>query len=487
MPARLFIIIVGWLLAGLAEASEFHAGVETATLYNSNIYTLNNGDAVDDVILRVGPDLELRGDPEQRFHYRLNYRGWYDYYTKQTDDSGFQHRERLRLGYDISPRTTLSFDQQYRYVNILQLDRDDFQAGDTGIDVRKNQYHRNNMSLALDHELSRKWALNVTVDQQSVDFKNNTTRSDSDSWGLLGSLSYTLSERHDLGVGIRFVNQDFLPTPNRLAAQSDYLGGMLLWTFRITSRTTLTFEGGPAHVETEQKSQPFSEAPAFVGVLVGNDLFRANINACSPGDGQVQPIASNCVYTDPAAPPIPADDLGPSLDYPLDFTDTRLKYDSVEFYGRLGVTVGLSDFQLSAAIGRRPSAISGSSLANNMDDLTLSLDYEPAGSRWTTYAEVRFEKRKALTQALQIDYTLLPGPDDAAERDDAFLNPTGQGRQNSYAFLIGGSYAFSRNLFGRLEGRYRTIDRKNAPPGNSSADTFVVELALRYEFDPERF
>ncbi|MGE0621956.1 MAG: hypothetical protein AB7I04_00040 [Pseudomonadales bacterium] len=486
MTVRMLMFLAACLLNWQANAAELRGGVETATLYNSNIYSLNDTDAIDDVIVRLGPDLELRGDQDRRFHYRLNYQGWYDYYTEETDSSGFQHRERLRLGYDFTPRTTLSFDQRYRYVNILQLERDDFQAGDTGIDVRQNEYHRNDMSLILDHELSRNWSLNLSLDQQTVDFNNNTARSDSDSWGLMGSLSYTLSERHDLGFGVRFVNQDFIRTQNRLAAESDYLGAMFLWTFRISSRVTLSAEGGPAEVQTEQKPQSLAEAPAFVGVLVQDSLFRANINACSPGDGQTQPIASTCVYTDPTAPPIPADDLGPSLDYPLDFSGTDLDDESLEFYGRLGLTMGLSDFQLTAGIARRPSAISGSSLANNIDELTLSLDYGPASSRWRTYGEIRFEKRKALTRALEIDYTLVPGPDDAAVRDEAFLSPTGRGDQDSFAVLVGSSYAFSRNFLGSLEGRYRTLDRSSSAAADSDADTFIVELALRYEFNPER-
>lgn len=479
------IVSVG-LLAGQASAAEFRAGLETATLYNSNIYTLNDSDAVSDVIVRLGPDLDLRGDPDRRFDYRLSYQGWYDYYTKDSDASGFQHRQRLDLGYDFSPRTRLSFNQRYRLVNILQLDRDDFQAGDTGIDVRQNEYQRNDMSLALDHELNRRWALNLAVEQQFVDFDNNSTRSDSDSWGLMGSLSYTLSERHDLGFGVRFVSQDFQASQNRLSAQSDYLGAMFLWTFRISSRVELNLEAGPAQVETEQEPRRLAQAPAYVGVLFQDDLFKANFDACSPGAGQIQPIASSCVYNDPAAPPIPADDLGSTMAYPLDFAGADLSDESVELFGRLGLTVGLADFRLSAGIGRRPSAISGSSLANTIDELTLSVDYEPAGSRWRSYAELRFEERQALTQALEIDYTLVPGTDNAALRDNAFLNPTGGGRQNSYAFLLGGSYAFNRSLFGSIEGRFRTVDRLDVPTADSKADTFVIQLALRYEFDPER-
>ena len=485
---RFLILLLISLAPMLASAAELRTTLETATIYNSNIYSLNETDQVDDLIVRLGPEFDLRNDSEQRFDYRLNYRGWYEWYTKETDASDFQHRQRLRLGYDLTPRTRLSFDQRYRRVSNLQFDRDDFQAGATGQDITQNKYHRNDMSLDLEHQIGRRWTFNAILDHQIVDFDNNNSRSDSDSLALTGSLAYTLSERHDLGIGLRIANQDFHSSPSRLAAESDYVGLLLLWNFRITNRVELRFEGGPTRVETEQKAQEFADAPSYVGVRFQDDLFRANFNACTPGDGQTQPIASNCVYNNPLAPPIPADDLGEVMAYPLDFTDVDLKDDSNELFARLSLSVGLSDWRVEAGLGRRPSAISGQSLANIIDELTLSLDYEPAGSRWVTYGEVRFEQREALTRALEIDYTLLSGEENAALRDDAFLNESGRrGDQDSYAFLVGGRYAFNRHLFGSLEGRYRIVERVSNATGSTDSDTFIIELALRYEFSPERF
>jgi opacity protein-like surface antigen len=482
------LICVLWFASALAGAAELRTTIETATSYNSNIYSLNETDEVDDIILRLGPEFELRNDSEQRFDYRLNYRGWYQWYAEENAANDFQHRQRLRLGYDFTPRTRLSLDQRFRRVSNLQFDRDDFQAGDTGIDIRQNRYDRTDVALDLEHQLGRRWTFNAVLDYQTVDFENNASRSDNDTIGLTGSLAYTLSERHDLGFGLRVANQDFYATPTRLAAESDFLGLVVLWNFRITNRIELRFEGGPTRVETEQNPRNSARATEYVGVRFDGDLFRANYDACTPGDGQIQPIASNCFYNNPAAPPIPAEDLGDRQSYPLDFTDTDLNEESTEFFGRLALTVGLSDWQVEAGIGRRPSGISGQSLTNMIDEISLSVDYDPAGSRWRTYGELRFEQRQALTRALEIDYTLLPEVDDSALRDDAFLNETGnRGDQDSYAFLIGGSYAFNRNLFTSLEGRYRVVERVSNASGSTDSDTFIIELALRYEFAPERF
>ena len=278
------LLLSSALASSFASAAELRTTLETATIYNSNIYSLNDTDSVDDVILRLGPEFDLSNDSEKRFDYRLNYRGWYEWYSNESDASDFQHRQRLRLGYDLTPRSRLSLDQRYRRVSNLQFDRDDFQAGDTGIDIRQNKYHRNDMSFNFEHQLDRRWTFNAILDHQIVDFDNNNSRSDSDSIGLTGSLSYTLSERHDLGFGLRVANQEFHKAPSRLGAESDYLGALFLWTFRITRRIDLTFEGGPTRIKSEQKEQNNAQAPAYVGVRFEDDLFRANFNACTPGE-----------------------------------------------------------------------------------------------------------------------------------------------------------------------------------------------------------
>lgn len=477
-------LLLASLQAASLEATELRTSVVTATTYNSNIYGYSSGET-DDVIVQLGPEVELRSDREGRFDYRLNYRGYYQWYTRESDADDFQHRERLRLGYDFSPRTRLDLDQQYRRVSNLQFDRDDFRDGDAGIDIRQNRYHRNDLNLGLTHALTARWRVNGSIEHQLVDFDRNFDRSDSDTLGVGLSLSYTLSERHDLGLGVRYAVQDFDEASSRLGAESDYFNVNLLWTFRISERMTLSFEGGPTRIDTEQDALDVASADAFVGTRINEDLFRANYGACSTGQGQTQPIASLCRYDSETFPPIPADDLGAELGFPLDFAGVDLDDDSVEFFGRLALTAGFSDWEIEAAYTRRPSAISGESLASLLDALTLSFDYRPAAYRWATYGELRWDRRDALTRAVEIDYTLLPGSGSAALRDDAILTETGGGSdRNTFAVLLGLSYGFTERFSTRIEGRYRDSDQQDS---GGSAETWILELGLRYDLAPERF
>lgn len=476
------------LFAANMQAGELSSSIITATSYDSNVYSTDSNNEVDDTIFQLGGELDFRNEPEQRFDYGLNLRGFYDWYSKESDLDDVQYRERLQLGYDFSRTTRLTFDQRFRRVPNMNFDRDDFVAGDTGIDVRKNRYYRNDMDLNLEHALSSRWTANLSLEHQIVDFKNNQTRSDNDTIGVRGLLSYTLSDRHDLGFGMRYATQDFDRAPSRLAATSDYLGAIVAWTFRISSRASLEFEGGPTRIDSQQKTTTTTRAPAFAGVDLGDTVFRANYAACSPGQGQTQPIASNCRYDIAGAPPIEAEDLGLEQDYPLNVAGSDLSNDKVVFFGRLALNVEVSDWAIEARMVRRPSAISGESLASRLDEIALSLDYGPASARWRTYGEFRWEERDDLTPAEEIDYTLIPGPNGQALRDESFLSATGNGdKRDSYAVLIGAGYSLSRKFQASLEGRYRFLNRDDVSAEGSESDTYVINLSLRYDLDPKRF
>ena len=476
------------LLATSSQAGELSSSIITGTSYDSNVYSSGSNNEVDDTIFQLGGELDFRSETEQRFDYDLNLRGFYDWYSKESDLDDVQYRERLQLGYDFSRTTRLTLDQRFRRVPNMNFDREDFIAGDTGIDVRKNRYYRYDMDLNLEHALTSRWTADVSIEHQIVDFKENQTRSDNDTIGVRALLSYTLSEKHDLGFGMRYATQDFDRAPSRLGAKSDYLGALVSWTYRISSRVRLEFEGGPTRIDSQQKTTSTTHAPTYAGVDLGDTVLRANYAACTPGEGQTQPIASQCRYDDPDAPPIEADDLGMQKVYPLNIAGADLSNDKVVFFGRLALNVEVSDWEIEARMVRRPSAISGESLASRLDEIALSLDYEPASARWRTYGEFRWEQRDDLTPAEEINYTLLPGPGSQALLDESFLSATGGGgNQDSYAILIGAGYSLSRNLQTSLEGRYRVINRDNNPAEGSDTDTYVINLSLRYDLAPKRF
>lgn len=482
-----YAVLLGCLLAGPVIAAELRTALIGAVNYDSNVYASETGE-VSDVVLQGGAELELRGRPDGRLDYLLNYRGDYESFTEESNASAWEHRQRFRLRYDLDRRSRLTVQQRYRRISNLRFERDDIVAGDSGIDLSQNRYDRNDVAMSLEHDLSRRWTLSGSAAHQFVDFEQNEDRSDSQTVEFGLAARYRLSERQDVGFAIRYADQSFDAAPSRLGAESQYTTAAVLWVFRISERARLEFEGGPTWIDARQDPVSSARGTQFVGRSIAGDLFRANYAACAPGAGQTLPIAGRCRYDDSEAPPIAAVDLGSQQSYPLDFSDADLKDDDVEFFGRMALSVGVADWELVASYDRRQSAIGGESLATSLDALALSADYRPSSQRWQLYGELRLDSREALTNATTIDYTLVSGPGGAAVRNQAFLTAAGDAEErDAFSGLVGTRYAITDRFSASLEARYQSTERSTGFDDDRSSDTYVFQLAGRYDFAPRRF
>lgn len=483
---RLTIITAALALAQTSQATEFSAAFIGSSAYNSNVFG-TDGNEDSDVLLGAGTELELRSDAERRLDYLINYRGDYLSYADADEANAMEHRQRFRLRYDLDSNTQIILNQRYRDVSNLQFDRADFDSGDTGIDISQNRYERNDLTADLTRILSRRWSVNGSLGYQTIDFKRNTDRSDSNMTELGVALTYLLSEKQDLGFGIKYAEQDFDRADSRIGATSDYFTLSVLWTYRFSEFSSLEIEGGPTWVAAEQDRTSQSFASSIVGRADGPTLLRANFDSCGIDVDQGQPIASRCDFNDPNAPPIVADDLGNREAYPLDFTGFDTSDDDVTFFGRLVYTTRISDWEFEASYTRRQTATAGEALASSLDQFAIGADYLPAGERWQLYGRVSLDRRDALTKALVIDYTVIAGADGSAIRDTAFIREAGNNiDRDVLTGLVGGRYDITRRLSAGLEMRYRDSEQPQSFATGGDAQAYEIEASLRYEFFADR-
>ncbi|XOV83310.1 MAG: outer membrane beta-barrel protein [bacterium] len=291
----LILIAAAITLSQTSQATEFSAAAIGSTAYNSNVFA-TDGDEDSDMLLEAGIELELRSDPERRLDYLLNYRGDYQSYADTDEANAMEHRQRFRLRYDFDPVTQIIFNQRYRDVSNLQFDLADFDSGDSGIDISQNRYERTDLSVDLTRELSRRWSISGNLGYQTIDFKRNINRSDSDTTEVGVTINYLLSDKQNIGAGVRYANQDFDGADNRISAESDYFSLSLLWRYQFDEFSSLAIEGGPTWVDTEQDRLGQTVTNTNVGRANGSNLLRANFSACGIGGGQGQPIASLCGF-----------------------------------------------------------------------------------------------------------------------------------------------------------------------------------------------
>ena len=482
MNFKYSLVAVALSATGVVSAEELQTSLTAASAYNSNVYGGGNAEE-SDIVHRISPTFELRDNRDAKLDYLFSYRGDYEAYQDEQDADALEHRQRLRLRYEFNPLTRITLTQRYRDISNLQFDQDDFDAGDTSIDVRQSRYDRLDFAVDLERAISQRWRVNTIAEYQKVDFKRNLDRSDSSSVGLAAQLRYQLSRRQDVGLEFGYTNQDFKRSESRLSAESRYLNLSALWSYQVDSRSRLEVEIGPAWIKSEQDSAAFVRAPQLVGRAQGGEVLASDFSLCGIDADVGAPVASRC-----QTPTIAVTDLGGLQPYNLDFTGVDRTDSEVTLFGRISFTGERGKWQYGASYVREQNPSAGASLAAELDQLALSLAYGSPNQQWNYYGELRWDKRDALTQAIEVDYTVVANISGAAVRDQAFTTFAADNvERDIFTVLVGTTYAFSRKLRGSLEARFRQNEGQRNFVGEDEADTYIVELALTYSFDPERF
>ena len=92
----------------------------------------------------------------------------------------------------------------------------------------------------------------------------------------------------------------------------------------------------------------------------------------------------------------------------------------------------------------------------------------------------------ALTNSTRIDYTVIPGPENAAQRDLAFTRVRdSDDRRDSFTALVGLRKQFSRAFSGSVSFRFRQTEQLVSGQGTEIDTNFLV-VKLSYVFDSFR-
>jgi opacity protein-like surface antigen len=483
--STLACVSLGLLLmaASSAFATEITLGIDTAYIHESNFYRLPNDE--------VGADsAEVSGSITAnrevgRLRYLASYTGSYQAYRDYDSANAPEHRLRLRGGFDINPRTTLHFNNRYRDVGNLRFSREDILDGDTGLTPNNDRYRRNDLELMLRRDLSRTWELELNATHQFIAL-DNPERSDSDSYEFGASVYHRFARRHRFGGGISYVSQNFKGAVSRLDAEAEYLLTNLAWTFDIADQVQLVVYGGPAFIRTDEDDPGQVSQQQFVGIVRGDEVFRANVNSCDFSEELGIGIASRCDFDTPGAEPIVADDLGASVVFPLEVGPSVGEDDDVVVFGGVALRATFSDWTVDAEIQRRPSAASGDSLAGSVTRFRWDVGYALGQSNWDIYFAGSLERREVITDSTRIDFTVIPGPENAAQRDVAFTRVRDpDDRRASFTGLVGLRKQFSRGFSVSASYRYRRTENR-ASAIDTVTDTSFLVIKATYEFNSFR-
>ena len=462
-------------------------GLDAAYVHDSNFYgTPSDEESADSIEPGGNIALEHKGD---RLRYLARYKGSYQMYRKQDEADAAEHRLRLGGTYDINPLTTVRLNNNFRDIRNQRFLQEDIRDGDTGLVSNDDRYQRNDLEVMLHRDLTSSWELETTATQQFVNYDNNVDRSDSDSVGIGGRVLHRYAPQHRFGGGLSWVEQNFDGDDYRLDAQAQYLITELVWIFDLSEQMQLVVNGGPAWVDTEEDPTDYVQQTQFVGGNLGGDLFRANVLSCDFDDVTATGIASRCNADNPDAAPIPAGNLGADQNFPLTAgPQVGENEQDATFFGGVSLVGRFSDWTVDTALQRQYNPPSGDAIAGSLTRLRGELGYAPPLAVWSAYLAGSLERREAFNNSTTIDYVVIPGPEDAAQRNVAFTtDQDSNDSRDTFTALVGVKRQFSRNLSGDVGVSFRHNEREVDGRPNNEDDTYFFVVKLAYVFDTFRF
>jgi hypothetical protein len=484
--ANCLILPVLLLLALSANAEELVLGVASQYVYNSNFFSAADNEE-DASSFLIGPTLQL-SETEGRFVYDVNFLGAYEVFVDQSGVNAWESRLRARANYDITSRTSVQVTERFRDVSNLRFSRQDIALADNALDPNQDRYLRNDVEVELIHQLARLLEVRVRGANYWIDFDDNIDRNDSNSFEVGSELRYQVAATHALGIGASYLNQDFDEALSRLGSTSESVTAFASWTWDIADNIVFTANGGPSWIRSDESDTTEVKQTQYVGGSSGGDLFRANIGSCESDPIPGTPVASNCDFSTPAFPPIPAADLGPEQSFALIRGQRVGVADEFTFFGGASLLANFASWNLEATYSRRQSTTSGAGLASSLDRIYVECEFAPQNLRWSTFVAANWNRREALTEATVVDFTVVDGGGSAAQRAIAFTSINSQqNRRDDITAIVGIRTAFTRNQNATFEFRYRRTEGRSRDADIPEIDTYFAVATFDYTLDPMRF
>lgn len=342
LALRALVLAASTLAPLAAVAADLTFQIDGATEYDSNAFR-SRGKAQDDVLFRFRPQVQLHEDRGQDMRYSLSYAVPFEFavdHSKQLDD--VDHMAQGNVTYHVNDRLELFASDDFRYLRSalrdVRLDNVLAGEGNVLINQQRSRTTLNDAEVGLSYQFSPRLAGEARV---SHDFFDSNRRDRAQNWLLSGvaDLSYVLTPRHSLGLGVRVNHQRFGDRTNIPGSTSDAYNAFGQWTYRIDEKTSFSATVGPSLIHSRQDStdatrtlQAIPGIPIAAGTnLDGLGLVRPN------GDQAIGQLAEDgLVLSQLAGCPL----LNGTI--PL-FTGSVCNIDNRVGSGRQGVVVNPTD------------------------------------------------------------------------------------------------------------------------------------------------
>ncbi|MEM7413196.1 MAG: hypothetical protein AAF430_23400 [Myxococcota bacterium] len=292
-----------FLTASAALGADLSFSAESSAAYDSNVFR-SEDDEEDDFLFRLRPGIRVHEDRGDDITYSFAYELPIEFALENNRElQDFDHVARARVDYHVSDQLTLFLSDDLRFLrSTLRREQTGENVIGDSLSIATVQDERDRVTLN-DGTVGARYLVTPRLVVNAIASSNyfETTREDrSDNYSFGGTVDtrYALTARHQIGIGGRYVLQEFEGSDRIEGSRTNIIGGFASWRWVVSNTLRLEVRGGPSYIDTEQDdSDRFRSALAVptVRVLNGTETIVAVDSTGAPtvrGPGQVAgPVA----------------------------------------------------------------------------------------------------------------------------------------------------------------------------------------------------
>jgi hypothetical protein len=404
------LALLALLLPSGALGADLTFGFDTYVDYDSNVFRRENN-VEDDVLFRLRPSVKLHEDRGQDFNYSLQYTAPLEFAVENGDRlNDVDHWVDADGLYHVNDRLDVYLRNDFRYLRstlrtFQTLDSDGLPVVSTG----RDRVTLNSLNVGGSYRFTPRVSGNVAFNHRLFE-STQPDRADNFSVNGIADVSYTLTSKQQVGVGLTYIYQQFDETISRVGSRNNTINAFAQWRYQVGETIGIEISGGPSYIVVEQdeplsitvNTVPLAAPPAGVTPPPGQVLVF-NFPGCTtalPGGAQAfDPGRAGCTSLLAAQTDVEAAGTT-QLTSVGTLGDSRST--SVDFFANVLLTKRWTpNFVTSARYSRTQGVASGLGGTVIRDAVTLAADWNFA-DRWDLLLRGDWTLRNSVTEANEI-------------------------------------------------------------------------------------
>jgi hypothetical protein len=300
-PLVATLVLLG--LPSAALAVELDSGISTEGYWTDNAYSQSVGE-VDDFSLRVSPWGEVL-DRDGDFTWGFRYSPSYEYWLDEDDIRGFDHDVGARIGWRVTPRTTLRLAERYQqYHSLARFNEQQPPGQDIVVAGRRVEYTTNAVNAGVEHWLGPRDLLVFNTSFTHQDFSEEG-QFDRDFYGTSLIYRHRWSERATIGAVASWSRQSVeLLATDQEERETDYYNVSALFLYVLSPTLTFEASAGPALIQSNV--QDFAAPASFMVDAfprrrgAAGAQFLLDADTCPRNNDNIRFLSAQCQIITPA-------------------------------------------------------------------------------------------------------------------------------------------------------------------------------------------